>query len=510
MAFNRTGLLDWQGPAAEILLDALANHGGALDASDMGTGKTAQALAVVRELDRPTLVVCPAVSMTGWKRMGERLDVKFSCLNYEMLRTGRTQYGEWENPKPKTSEKTYVCETCQQKFKSLEEVASRRCPHHRIGIHCLVIKPKPHAYGKFKWCSGIKQIVFDEVHRCSALDSLQADMLIAARRLRIPTLGLSATAAESPLDFRALGYVLGLHSLVDNSSSPGFFKWAFARGVRKHPMGGFYFAVGEEHKKQIMAQLHAEIFPSRGARVRIDDLGTAFPEVQVTAELYDIKEAGRIDSLYVAMDSAILQLNGERALDKCPEHPLTLLLRASQEIELLTVPVYEELVADALAQGLHVAIFVNYRRTVDELCRRLKTSCRVDGSQVGEYGRLQRELCIEDFQRDEEPVIVCSAAAGSESISLHDEHGKYPRLGLVAPGNDARRVRQILGRLRRATGKSKAFYRFICIADTVQVKTHKALSSKLNCMDALNDADLMAANLPLTRHALSDIFTGDQ
>lgn len=507
---NRAGLLDWQGAAAETLLEAQTKHGGALDASDMGTGKTAQALAVVRELDRPTLVVCPAVSMTGWRSMGARLDVKFSCLNYEMLRTGRTPFGEWENPQPKTREKIYVCETCQQKFKASELGPSMRpCPHHYSGIHCLVVKTKPHNFGKFRWNTEIKQLVFDEVHRCSALDSLQSDMLIAAKRQRIPTIGASATAAESPLDLKALGYVLGLHSLIDTGSGPGFFKWAFAKGVRKHPMGGFHFALGEERKKEVMGALHAEIFPGRGCRVRIDDLGVAFPEVQITAELYDLKEAGRIDQLYAEMDDAIRFLNDERKLDVAPEHPLTALLRASQEIELLTVPVYLELVSDALAQGLHVAIFVNYRRTVDELCKRLKTDCRIDGSQIGERGARERAGNVDRFQEDKEPVIVATHAAGSESISLQDVRGVFARLGLVAPGNNARRVRQIMGRLRRATGRSKAFYRFICIAGTVQEKIHKALSSKLNCMDALNDADLTAANLPLTRHALSDIFKGD-
>lgn len=508
---NKTGLLEWQPAAAEALLTALHKHGGAFDGSEMGVGKTAQALAAIREEDLPTLVVCPAVSVPSWRRMGEHLNVKFSILNYEMIRTGRTPFGEWERPRPKKSEKIFECNSCQQKFKPEELVRPdprRRCPHHHLGIHCITVKTKPHEYGKFSWHDGIKRLVFDEVHRCAALDSLQCDMLIAAKRQRVPTIGLSATAGDSPLDFRALGYVLGLHSLVNTPSSPGFIKWAFARGVRKHPMGGFHFAAGEERKKEIMAGIHSEIFPERGTRVRIDDLGTLFPEVQITAELYDVKEAGRIDKLYAAMDEAIRLLNDERKLDVAPEHPLTTLLRASQEIELLTVPIFEELTGDALEQGYHVAIFVNYRRTVEELCRRLKTDCRIDGSQVGERGARERAAHIDRFQEDAAPVIVTTSAAGGITVSLQDVRGQFPRVGLVAPGNDARGFKQVFGRLRRATGRSKALYRVILVAGTVQEKIHKALSSKLNCMDALNDADLWAANLPLTRCSAERLFEG--
>lgn len=489
---NRTGLLEWQGPAAEQLLVALKKHGAALDGSDMGTGKSAHALAVIRELDVPALVVCPSVTISSWRRLGKLLNVEFSCLNYEAIRAGNTPFGEWEHPRPKVSEKVYRCETCQQKFKSPAEAATRRCPHQRIGIHCLSVKSKPHRYGKFRWSPAIKLLVFDEVHRCAALDSLNADMLIAAKRQGIPTLALSATTASDPLDLRALGYILGLHSLSD------YFKWAFARGVRRFPLGGFHWPVSDARKREIMAGVHSEIFPERGARVRIDELGTAFPEVQITAELYDLAEAGRIDRLYAAMDDAMLALHAERSLDRSPEHPLTVLLRASQEIELLTVPVYESLVADALAQGFHVAIFVNYRRTVDELCRRLKTNCRIDGGQTGEYGKLQREICVEDFVRDAEPVIVSTISAGGVGLSLPDLHGDFPRLGLVAPNNDARAMRQVFGRLPRATSKSKSFYRVVLIAGTVQERIHKNFSGKLNCIDALNDSDLQACNLPLT------------
>jgi len=226
MKIDPTGLLDYQPAAAEQLCAALETYGGALDGSDMGVGKTAQACAVIRARKLPTAVVCPAVSISGWNRMGAKLGTEFSILNYDMIRTGRSPFGTWANPRPARIPGHWQCESCQQKFNMVEEAKARPCPHQLLGIHCLELKKKPHDYGQFTWHPGIKQLVFDEVHRCAALDSLQSDMLLAAKRQKIPVLGLSATGGETPLHFRALGYVLGLHHYTD------FFAWASRRGCR--------------------------------------------------------------------------------------------------------------------------------------------------------------------------------------------------------------------------------------------------------------------------------------
>jgi hypothetical protein len=60
-------------------------------------------------------------------------------------------------------------------------------------------------------------------------------------------------------------------------------------------------------------------------------------------------------------------------------------------------------------------------------------------------------------------------------------------------------MRQIFGRLPRVVGKSKSFYRVLFAAGTCEVPMHRAVSAKLNNLDALNDADLMPENLRLTK-----------
>lgn len=490
MNFNVANLLSYQTEPAFELTQLLRRGQNVLDGSDMGTGKTAVACAVIRELNQPTLVLAPQISLTAWRRMGDLFGTEFDVLNPEAIQTGKTPFGTWEKPRPPGPLAVeYFCQSCQLQ---VDLQKPRPCPLHPGGIHCIIAKKKPHDYGKFHWHAGIRLLVVDEVHRFGALDSLNAKMLIAVKRQGIPVLAMSATVADSPLNLRALGYVLGLHKLA--GAEGGFYHFIFRHGCKKHPFGGFYFGKDDEDRRQRMAKLHAEVFPSRGVRVRIDDLGDAFPAVQITSELFDLKSAGRLEALYAEMNEALTELRDAKLGDANAEHPLTKLLRARQEVEVLKVPLFEELAKQGVESGNSVAIFVSFKATVDELCKRLGTSCRI----VGGQSAAERDAAIDGFQADKERIIVANTDAGGVSVSLHDTHGRFPRLGLVSPTFSSTKLRQVFGRLRRAGGRSKALYRLVLAAGTCEEKIHRAVSVKLDRLDALNDCDLMAANLPLS------------
>lgn len=174
------------------------------------------------------------------------------------------------------------------------------------------------------------------------------------------------------------------------------------------------------------------------------------------------------------------------------------------------MPIFEELARNGLENGKTVGLFVNYTQTIDELCKRLKTECRVDGSQIGPKGQALRQSYIDRIQSDQERLIVLNNQAGGVSISLQDVTGKFPRLGLVSLPNSATMFRQLCGRFPRAGGKSPSLYRVVLAAGTVEVKQHERLAQKLNQMDALNDGDLWAANLPLTKHSLEDLTSSEK
>jgi hypothetical protein len=491
---NADGLKPHQGPAAEHLLACIRRDGAALDSSGMGSGKTFVAGAVIRELNLPTLVICPDVARTGWLRAGEHLGVEFDVIGYEMLRTGRTPYGRWQFPKTGPLKTRLKCTQCQCWI----EPETPQCPYGPV--HCVETKTLPHNYGRFLFHPAVRAAVFDEVHRCKAMDSLNADMLIAARRQGLRVLGLSATAGDSPLDFKALGFVLGLHELDEGVR---FWTWVRRHNCKPSPHGGFRFAGDEQARKRTMARLNEEIFPAHGVRIRTKDL-PGFPESQITAELYDLNEGRAIENLYEQMDDSIRALRDRAAADK--QTHLTVILRSLQEIELLKVPIFVQLTEDANDQGYSVVNFVTFTQTLDELCKRLKTECRIDGSQVGAAGQKRRQNNIDSFQAGLNRRLVCNSAAGGICISLHDTVGDSPRLGLVSPCSSAVNIRQVFGRLPRIGAKSKSLYRVVLAAGTREEAVHRRLVTRLNQQDALNDGDLLASNLNLTEHELSDIF----
>lgn len=494
-------LRDWQIEPANRLTSILQSHDSAVDCSDTGTGKTFVAVAVMSALKLPTLVVVPKISITSWGRVAEMFGEQFSIINYEQLRTGNTDFGQWENQAGVNAgrQSYHLCQCCQQR---VDIRNPSQCYAHPLGIHCVEEKKKSIRYGRFEFHPAVKAVVFDEVHRCGGMDSLNAEMLIATKRQRIKTLGLSATLACDPMKLRALGYSLDLHNdKFDDpwrrgakTLVPNFHRWAAQHGCRKiPPLPGIRWAVSAERQKTIMAGIRAQIIPERGVRVTTAEI-PGFPERQITAELYDLEQNGQIDKLYREMEGALNALDVKAAGDKAPDHPLTIFLRAHQRVELLKVPVAVELTQDALEKGLSVGIFVNFSQTIDELSRRLGCSDIIDGRDL-----CDRQGVIDRYERDEARLVLVNSEAGGICVSLQDVRGVFPRMGFVFPGFKATTILQVFGRFHRDGGKSKCFYRVILAANTVERDIYRNLKGKLDNLSALNDSDLRPDNLPLVK-----------
>jgi hypothetical protein len=348
-------------------------------------------------------------------------------------------------------------------------------------------------YGAFRFSHAIRLLIFDEVHRCSGIDSLNADMLTAAKRQNIMTLGLSATAATGPLKMNALGYLLGLHG-----GGSDFYRWARSLGCRKPPFEpGFRWMVSEAKQQEIMRAINATIIPSRGVRVRTKDIPN-FPTRTISAELYDIDNPEKIDALYAEMETPIRELESRMANDIAPESGITKQLRAWQKLELLKVPIALELGADYKAKGFSVAYFCNFSATIDALARRLQTDCIIDGRPENAK---HRQCMVNAFQRNLSRYrdIILNCEAGGISIGLQDLDGEHPRVGIVFPNFSAVSMKQVFGRLPRDGSKSHSHYRVLFAAGTVEVSMARALRANSNNLDCLNDADLAPENFRLKR-----------
>ena len=116
----------------------------------------------------------------------------------------------------------------------------------------------------------------------------------------------------------------------------------------------------------------------------------------------------------------------------------------------------------------------------------LDTKCVIHGKQTFE----ERKKNINRFQKNKERIIVSNICAGGQSINLHDEDGKHPRVSLIIPSYSSTQLIQALGRIHRAGSKSPATQRIIFSSSSVEEHIAKKLKEKVKNLSSLNDTDL--------------------
>lgn len=418
----------------------LRTHGSALDASDTGVGKTWVAVNAARRLGLPFGIICPKAVIPSWERVcaAEGVEPAF-IINYEKLVRGADGF---------------IVRTGKQ----------------------------------FTWAF-VGLVIWDEVQRCKSPTSLNGKLLISAWKTQhIRCLCLSATAATTPMEMRALGFVLNLHKDYN------FYPWLLKMGVKKGRFG-----LEWKNDPEMLKQIHRQIFPERGVRVRISELGDAFPENQIIPELIQVDNGESLkvyEEAYASLQELNKTIKRERASAKAKQKALgdalTIKLRARQKIELLKLPWLVERAKELVAEGRSVVIFVNFRASVDALAKQLDTDCIIRGQDV--EGNLQsaeeRQQNIDNFQADTRRVCVANTRSGGVGINLHDVHGNFPRVSLAAPTFSAMDLRQILGRIHRSGAKSKCTQYIVYAVGTCEASICDAVKRKLDNLDNLNDAEV--------------------
>lgn len=432
-------LLIHQKKHADNIERSLLQHRVALDASDPGTGKTYVACAVSARLQCPVVIITTKATAPNWEAVAAGFGVSpLLVTNYEKIRLG--------------------------KFEQCRLLARHFVWH--VPENTLLI--------------------FDECQKCKGRTSLNSRLLIAARRQHLRLLLCSATAASNPLEMRALGFALGLHQLTD------FWPWAVRHGVEQTAFGMAFS--GDE---ACLRNLHLQIFPTRGSRMRIADIAD-FPATSIEAAVIETGHAKAIQRIYDKMRhelSAALRHHNTAALDDLAKRldakaasQMTILLRARQAVELYKVPALVEMTRDAVEEGMSVVLLVNFDETIERLSLALNAR---DSVIRGGQSPADRQRVIERFQRNEVPVVVANIQAGGVGVSLHDPTGNRPRLSLISPSFSAQDLRQALGRVHRA-GSAASIQKICFAAGTCEQHTAQLCAAKLAHIDLLNDGDLAA------------------
>lgn len=443
------------------ILTSLKTHGGAIDASGMGTGKTFTALALCKMLGARPAVITRKAIIPSWVNSAKAIGVDpLFVVNYEHALTSNSfQFGKRRYETRKATKEDGSVELVD-----VVEGYDWDIPESRV------------------------LFFFDESQSLRGKTSQVTKMAIAAAKTR-KTVMLSATPFTSPMEAYSHGYITKLFN------EGTYYRWLLNHGCRKNFMGHLQF-VGDYDEDRGLAEMrkvHAELFPSRGVRTRPEDI-PGFPETLILPTLVETGKADEITSLYLAEIEEARKMDHARAVENVdPDfhhlvEPLqvTVDLRARQEVELLKVPVFVEEAKAAHAMGMKVILFVNFERTIAALSSALKTKSVISGSSVFSANRHNVE---QEFQANRVDFCIVQNDSGGAGLSLHDPTGKVERMCLISPTWNAVTFKQVLGRARRLNG-AKSTQKILFAANTIEEKVYLRVKNRENNIDMLVDGDL--------------------
>jgi len=448
MNLNTDLLLEPQKDHAFKLMDSLFLNGVAADLSETGCGKTYVAAWVAKNFNVPIVVICPKVVIRTWNSVLETFGIKaHTVINFEKLLRGT----------------------------GMEQ-------HVKIDL-------KPGKYDEYTVNFPKDALVIvDEVHKCKAWNSKNAQFLIALRQQKYKTLLLSATAATNPLEMRAFGFSTLLHNLYN------FKDWILSKGAyRTGRFGTYGIDFGSSQTTNAMTEMHHDLFENLkcASRMTRKQFGKIFPKNRINADVFDMgTNTDKINKVYDIMQAELDQL--EESSSNYSEHAFAIMTKARRMAELLKVPTMVNMILDWYEEGISPVVFVNYTDTVKAIAKKLEKTkladqlCFITGGQ----SEKDRNTDIDNFQNNTKKVMIANLAAGNAGISLHDLHGNHPRASIISPSFSAINLVQALGRIHRAEGKTECIQKIMFAADTIEERACIRCQDKIDNIDSLNDGDL--------------------
>ncbi len=455
MTLNTAGLLAPQFEHTKRLIDSIYLNGYAFDLSETGTGKSYVAAAVARAMNKPLVIICPKTIIPQWRKIAALFGLNPLIINYEKIGRGNTEYMRWEHlPDPMHPWDVTI----------RKELPSFKFPKNSF-------------------------IILDEGHRCKGQETTNSWMMVSLALQGYRVLMSSATAATSPLEMKALGFLCGMHRLYN------FTEWCLMHGGQwMGNYGAITWDMDSRDAYAAMLGLNQYMFDRRkcASRMTVEDFGNLFPESHVVAEAYSMgSNEPKMQAVYENMESEIARLN-ERA-EGYRNHVFAVLMKARRESELLKVPLFVEMIEDLFDENKSVVIFLNFTETIEAVANRLAKKYRPHiGYIVGGQSENARQNDIDNFNSDKKRIMITQISAGGVGVSLHDLNGKFSRASIVSPNFSAFQLVQALGRIWRTGGLTKVYQRIVYAANTIEERACRRVQFKINSLATLNDADMIA------------------
>lgn len=409
------------------LITALRDNNVILDGSETGTGKTYTSIALCKHLRLSPIIICPKNVINNWNNVSKIFNVKpLSIVNYESIKNGKL-YDE-------------NGDVITNKYINVDE------------------------YG-YKWKLPQNSIViFDEVHKCKNHKSQNGALLLSTKSLK-RVLMLTATLIDKDINFDIFGYMLGFYKTLRQGRS--WIKAMLRESVT---------SINITDNKNV---IYNAIYPKKGSRMVIKDLGAKFPSnnVSVDYHLLDKKNAAIVNQYFTNIGDLELKANSDVVYDG---NILAEILKTRTLIEKHKIPLLVELAKDFVENGFNVVIFLSYNVNISELAKKLHTKCIINQDHSANVKKN-----VEDFQNNIENIIICNLSS-CDGISLHDLHGR-PRVSLISPTFSSGKVIQALGRIHRYGSMTPALQRLIVYENTIENTIFKQIDNKLKILGKIND-----------------------
>ena len=314
-------LLSFQISHVKSLLASINQNGVVLDASDTGTGKTYSALALAKQLNLTPIVVCPKSIIPGWIRAIKYFEFDdYFVSNYEKFRVGSTPYLDKIGINPE-----------YQDFRETErgqKKPNKSWERHQYDQAEKEFRENSSKIPKLEYLwqldSNKHLLIFDECHKTKNTNTQNYAIYWWAQQLHQKTglkiLSLSATVADKIVNAYSICYMLKLAESGHDFNLK--YNLNLDQGMLKDfgcevTSAGFY-KFNPEYRSEYdrfqnedcnLKKLHEDLFPIRGSRMIIEDLGDQFPDNFVSAQAYDMDhKAKQIQKIYQEMEQSIAHI----------------------------------------------------------------------------------------------------------------------------------------------------------------------------------------------------------
>lgn len=411
------------------IVTSLKNNNIAIDGSATGTGKTYTSVAVCKQLNLNPVIICTRSTRSSWETVCKKFGVEPVCIvNYELL---------------------------------------RNCKQYLDGdiVHANFLTKNNKKY-VWNFESPKKTLlIFDEVHKCKNYKS-QLGELLKSSRDQCKILMLSATMCDRLEDFTLFGYMLGFYSRLAQGKN-------WIKGIMREDT--------KKIGKVEYGALAGNLFPEKGSRMMLEDIGDTFPKNKIVSDCYDLDRDDTI-SMNKKLD-AIKKMykNGK----KLPE-----ISALRQEIERFKIPIILEEIVKYHDMGKSVVVFVNFLDTLKTISINL-SELHMDYSIIkGGQTEEERNHNIDLFQYNRNRLIICTIQSGGESINLNDRNGTNPRVSIISPSLSSIDLVQAIGRIYRSNTKSQCLQKIIFCAGTYEERICDLIKQKSDFINQLSDDDL--------------------